>query len=126
MKALVLCVGLLTACALPAFAAEPSPACAAKRVHIERQLSEARARGNTQEIKGLQRALKANIAHCTDASLAKEREAQIAKAQREVAKRERDLREAERKGDAQKIATRKAKLEEAQHELAEAQKPLMP
>lgn len=126
MKALILCAGLLAACTLPAFAADASPACAAKRAAIEQQLAEARARGNTQQIKGLQRALKANIAHCTDASLAKEREAQIAKAQREVAKRERDLREAERKGDAQKIATRKAKLEEAQHELAEAQKPLMP
>ena len=126
MKALVLCVGLLTFCALPAFAAEASPACAAKRADIERQISEARARGNTQQVKGLQRALKANIAHCTDASLAAERELQIAKAQRELAKRESDLREAQRKGDAKKIATRQAKLEEAQRELAEAQKPLMP
>lgn len=125
MKALVLCVGLLTLSASCAFAADASPACAAKRANIESQISEARARGNTQELKGLQRALKANIAHCTDASLAKEREAEIAKAQRELAQRERDLQEAERKGDARKIATRKAKLEEAQRKLAEAQKPLM-
>lgn len=125
MRALLLCAGLLATCALPAFAAEASPACAAKRTTIEQQLAEARARGNAQQVKGLQRALKANIAHCTDASLAKEREAEIAKAQRELAQRERDLQEAERKGDARKIATRKAKLEEAQRKLAEAQKPLM-
>lgn len=125
MKALVLCVGLLTLSTLPAFAAEASPACAAKRANIESQISEARARGHAQALKGLQRALKAHIAHCSDASLAEEREAKIAKAQRELAARESDLREAERKGDAKKMASRKAKLDEARRELAEAQKPLM-
>lgn len=125
MKALVLSAGLLTLCALPAFAAQASPACAAKRANIESQISEARARGHTQALNGLQRALKANIAHCTDASLAEERAAKIAKAQHELAERESDLREAERKGDAQKIATRKAKLDEARRDLAEAQQPLM-
>lgn len=123
MKALVLCVGLLTLSTLPAFAAEASPACAAKRANIESQISEAR--GHAQALKGLQRALKAHIAHCSDASLAEEREAKIAKAQRELAARESDLREAERKGDAKKMASRKVKLDEARRELAEAQKPLM-
>lgn len=125
MKALVLSAGLLTLCALPAFAAQASPACAAKRANIESQISEARARGHTQALKGLQRALKAHIAHCTDASLAEERAAKIAKAQRELAERESDLREAERKGDARKMATRKTKLDEARRDLAEAQQPLM-
>lgn len=105
-------------------AAEPSPACDAKRASIEAQISEAQARGRTRELAGLKRALKNNNEHCTDQSLARDREAQIRKAQAEVTEREKDLREAEAKGDPKKIASRKDKLEEARRELAEAEQPL--
>lgn len=123
MKTLMLCASVLLAYAAPVSAAE-SRACAIKRSDIENQISEAQARGQSQELRGLQRALKANLAKCTDASLARERDDRIAKAQREVVERERDLLEAERKGDTGKLASRRAKLEEARSELAEAQKPL--
>lgn len=124
MRTLVLFAVILAVYAEATLAAEPSPACDAKRASIEAQISEAQARGRIRELAGLKKALKNNKEHCTDASLAKEREAQMSKAQREVAEREKDLREAEAKGDPKKIASRKAKLEEAQTELTEAEKPL--
>ncbi|MGC3985247.1 MAG: DUF1090 domain-containing protein [Pseudorhodoferax sp.] len=123
MKTAVLCASLLLLGALPAAAAE-SAACAARRSHIESQISEAQARGRTREVRGLQRALKANQANCSDAVLAREREERIAKAEHEVAERERDLRDAEGKGDRRKIAQRTEKLAEARSELAEARKPI--
>ena len=106
------------------FAAERSPACEAKQAALETQISEATARGRSQEATGLQRALAANKARCTDAALAQERDADIRDARRKVAAREKALAEAERKGDAKKTATRRAKLEDARRALAEAEKPL--
>lgn len=125
MRTLVLCTFILTVYAAPALAAEPSPACAAKRANIESQISEATARGRTQEVAGLKKALRANTAHCTDKSLASEREKQIQQVQRKVEAREKNLLEAEHKGDAKKIENRKAKLEEARNDLIEAEKPLL-
>ncbi|WP_353235222.1 DUF1090 domain-containing protein [Diaphorobacter ruginosibacter] len=116
----------LLACASPAFAAERSAACEAKRSHIESQISHATAHGRSREVAGLKRALAANKAHYTDASLAKERDARIRDAQRKVAEREKGLAQAEHKGDAGKIAARKAKLEQARNDLIEAQKPIGP
>lgn len=125
MKNLVLCACVLALQAAPALAADASPACAAKQARIESQISEATAQGRSSEVAGLKKALRANKSHCTDASLAKERDAQIRDATQKVAAREKSLAEAEKKGDAKKIASRKAKLDEAQKALAEAQKPLM-
>ncbi|RYF65369.1 MAG: DUF1090 domain-containing protein [Comamonadaceae bacterium] len=105
-------------------AAEPSPACAAKRADIQAQLSEATAQKRKHEVAGLQKALKANQANCTDASLAKDRDRDIKQAQKKVAERERSLAEAERKGDAKKIADRQAKLEAARSGLARAERPI--
>lgn len=119
---------MLAVCVLgwgAAASAAPSPACAAKRAQIESQISEAQARGRTHELRGLRRALQANQANCTDASLAREREERIAKARREVAERERDLQDAEQGGRPRKIASRKAKLEAARRELDAAQQPLL-
>lgn len=124
MKALALCVSALLLAAPSAFAAEPSPACAAKRTHIETQLAEATARGRQQEVAGLKKALRANKARCTDASLEKERAANIRQAQKKVAERENGLREATQKGDAKKVADRQAKLDEARRQLSEAEQPL--
>lgn len=128
MKTSLICAVLLAApwaVSTPsAFAAERSAACDAKRATIEGQLSEARSRGQRSEIAGLERALSANKARCTDASLAKERDAHIRDARRKVASREKSLAEAERKGDPQKIAARRSKLDEARSELTEAEKPI--
>lgn len=114
----------LMAAANTAWAQEPSAACALKRQDIETQISHAKAAGRSQQVAGLEKALAANLAHCSDASLEQERQEAIAKAQREVTEREQDLAEAVQKGDPKKISSRNAKLEEARQELAEAQKPV--
>jgi len=113
-------------CAAFAPARAASPACEAKRANIEAQIAEAEARGHKRRAAGLQEALSANRAHCTDESLAAAREADIRKAEREVAEREEALRAAQRKGDRKKIARQQAKLEEARSELAEASRPILP
>lgn len=108
----------------PLFAAEQSPACTAKRTEIERGISEAEARGNTRQARGLKRALQANESHCTTALLEAERARDIAEASNEVVERRADLEEAQRRGDARKIAKRRAKLDEAVMELRNAEQPL--
>jgi hypothetical protein len=117
-------VALLALSTFLSLANAAGPACAAKRIDIESQLSEAKARGRSQQVAGLNRALRANEANCTDESLAKDREARIQKARRELAQRENDLASAERAGSGKKIEKRRAKLEEARRELADAEKPL--
>lgn len=124
MRALVICALFLSVHAVPALAADPSHACLAKRASIESQISEATARGRTQQVAGLKIALKGNKARCSDTLLASEREKDIQQAKRKVTEREKSLAEAERKGDAKKIADRTAKLEQARSDLAEAEKPL--
>lgn len=117
-------VALLALSTFLSLANAAGPACAAKRMDIESQLSEAKARGRSQQVAGLNKALRANAANCTDESLAKDREARIQKARRELAQREKDLAAAERAGSAKKIEKRRTKLEEARRELADAEKPL--
>lgn len=126
MKITMFCTALMIAFTIPAWAAQHSAACEAKRASIEAQISEANARGRKQDVAGLKRALAANKTWCTDESLAKERATDIRNARRKVAAREKSLAEAERKGDTKKIEARKKKLDEARHDLAEAEKPLGP
>ena len=123
MKNWVICTALLALYGAPSFATTPISACEAKRANIEAQIVEAKARGQQQKVAGLEKALRENTAHCSDAALAKAREDKILQAKQKVAEREKDLREAEQKGDAKKIAKRKAKLDEARQELSEAEKP---
>lgn len=109
---------------LPAFAAEPSSACHAKRRNIEAQLTNATENGRKQEAAGLRKALRANEANCTDEWLDKEHRRKILEARQKVAEREARLREAEQKGDPKKVAERQARLEAARRELSEAEQPL--
>jgi hypothetical protein len=115
---------LLAVWVAPAWAAGFGPACAAKQASIEAQIAAAQARGNRQELAGLNRALKATKAHCTDVDLERARDSRIRKAQRELAEREADLAEARGSGDQDKIAKRSAKVDDARRKLAEAEKPL--
>lgn len=121
MFALVVCLLLVA----PAFAQESNlTGCAAKRQELNQQIQQAHAAGNSKQEAGLKKALKENQSHCTDASLAKERQDKVAKAEREVTEREADLKKAEAKGDEKKINQRKAKLADAQRELSDAQAEL--
>lgn len=93
--------------------------CDAKRSAIENQLKIAREHGNAAQAAGLEEALR-GVANCTEASLRKEREQKVLDARHEVAQREKDLKKAEKKGDAGKINKRKDKLAESRKELQDA------
>lgn len=106
----------------PSMAAEPGPGCAAKQAEIEASIAAATERGNKQELAGLNKALRATKANCTEASLKKQKEARVRKAQQALAQREQDLAQAEKTGDGKKIEKRRAKAEEARRELDAAEK----
>ncbi len=124
LMAAVLALG----CTSPLLAAEaarqPLTGCAAKRAAIETQLEQAKAQGNANRVAGLQTALEKVKTYCTDASLSQERKQNVLDAEKEVAQREKDLRKAMNKGDAQKIEKRKDKLAEARAELEQAKREL--
>jgi hypothetical protein len=124
MKRHFLLPALLALLAAPAFAAGPGPICAAKQAGIEAEIAAAQARGNRQELAGLDRALEAHKAGCSDAELERARDSRIRKAQRELAEREEELAEEQRSGKRDKIAKRSEKVEEARRKLAEAEQPL--
>lgn len=105
---------------LPGLASAADGGCAAKRLTLERQIAQAQAQGDAGRLAGLRRALTAVQAHCTDAGLHQQRLDVIQARSREVAERERDLRSAQAKGDADKIRVRTRKLDEARRELEEA------
>ncbi|MGJ7612891.1 MULTISPECIES: DUF1090 domain-containing protein [unclassified Variovorax] len=91
--------------------------CEAKREAIGRDIDEAKAKGQKQRVRGLETALGEVRRTCSDAKLAAEHQRRIKSQERKVAERERDLREAQRKGRADKIADREGKLREAQAQL---------
>lgn len=115
-KAVLVAASLL----LPGVAVAADGGCAAKRLTLERQIAQAQAQGDAGRLAGLRRALDAVQAHCTDAGLRQQRLEVIQARSREVAERERDLRDAQAKGDADKIRVRSRKLAEARRELEEA------
>lgn len=109
--------------ATPLLAAEdvqPLTGCAAKRQAISSQIEQAKAHGNSAQQAGLEKALAEVTAHCTDASLKKERENKVLDAKHEVSRRQADLDKAMKKGDPDKINKRKEKLAEARKELQDA------
>ena len=87
----------------PALAQEPAlTGCAAKRQELSQQIQQAHAAGNTQQEAGLQKALRENQAHCTDASLSKQRQEKVSNAQREVTEREARFEESRSQGQCKK------------------------
>jgi len=113
----------VTLASMPLLAAEEVPeltGCAAKRQTISAQIEQAKAHGNSAQQAGLEKALSEVTAHCTDASLRKERENKVLDAKHEVSRRQADLDKAMKKGDADKINKRKDKLAESRKELQEA------
>ena len=107
----------------PLLAAEEVPeltGCAAKRQAISAQIEQAKAHGNSEQQAGMEKALSEVTAHCTDASLRKERENKVLDAKHEVSRRQADLDKAMKKGDADKINKRKDKLAQSRKELQDA------
>ena len=100
------------------------PGCAAKRHNIEQQIRQAETHENSYRLDGLKKAYAEVVATCTEASLKKEREADILKKQQKVSEREQELQEANASGRADKIAKKRAKLEEARADLLAAEAEL--
>lgn len=121
---LALASALLSNATFAAQAETTLTGCAAKHQAINVQLEEARQHGNSRQQAGLEKALSEVVANCSDESLRQERQEQVRGAAQEVSEREVDLREAMAKGDAEKIATRQAKLAEAREELKQAEDQL--
>jgi len=107
----------------PLMAAQETPVlkgCAAKQQDIRDQLATAKAKANTPQVAGLEKALGESTSHCTDAALQKERENKVLAARHEVAQRQTDLDKAMKKADPDKINVRKEKLAESRRELQQA------
>lgn len=104
--------------------AENPTGCAAKKQNIETQIQHAKNAGNTNRVRGLEKALAETKAHCTDTNLTKQRQQKIDDKERKVQKRQQELNEAKGKNDTQKIAKKQKKLAEAQAELNEAKRNL--
>ncbi len=98
--------------------------CAAKKQEITRQLEYARTHNNQHRVNGLTTALAEVEAHCTDASLQKERQQKVAEKQEKVNERQAELKEAQSSGRSDKVAKKQQKLDEAKEELAAAQAEL--
>lgn len=107
-----------------ALAEEALTGCAAKRQNIEQQMRYAETHENSYRLEGLKKAHAEVVATCTDASLKKDREADVLKKQQKVSEREQELQEANASGRADKIAKKSAKLDEARAELLEAEAQL--
>ncbi|MDM0035051.1 DUF1090 domain-containing protein [Variovorax sp. J22P271] len=97
--------------------------CRAKYDEINAQLAEAKAQGQRQRARGLQRALDEVSRSCTDDRLKAEHAQRIRKQEQEVARRQRDLEQAQKQGRSDKVASRQAKLQAAQDELARLSQP---
>lgn len=118
--ALLTIAGFMTSPLLAAEDVQPLTGCAAKRQAISSQIEQAKAHGNSAQQAGLEKALAEVTAHCTDASLKKERENKVLDAKHEVSRRQADLDKAMKKGDPDKINKRKEKLAESRKELQDA------
>ena len=114
MKHRIALILVLSSLSASAFAISP---CQEKEQDIQREISYAEKHHNQNRIDGLNRALSEVRANCSDSKLKAEHQQKIAKQQAEIAERQNDLREAEQKGDADKISKRQRKLDEAQQEL---------
>ena len=121
---MLLAMGLTATVARAADVCTGKRGCDAKLCQIARQLAEARAHKNRHQVAGRERALAETRANCNDTSLRQQREQKADKARAEVAAREADLREAQVRGDAGKIAKRQRKLDAARADLKAAEAEL--
>lgn len=119
LSALTLVPALLFTTA--AFAAPQPEICVTKQQEIQKQIDEARAHKNQNRVDGLEKALRENKAHCTDAGLKAENQKRVEEKREKVAEREQELKEVQAKGDHEKIIKKQQKLEEAKSELKEAE-----
>ena len=91
--------------------------CQAKFDAINRDIDTAKAAGNKQQLRGLQRAQKEVTSNCTEAKLQTARQGKVKGQEKKVTERQRDLAKAQQEGKPDKIASRQKKLDDEQAEL---------
>ena len=106
----------LTLACLSASAAATS-LCQEKEQDIQREIGYAEKHNNQNRINGLKKALSEVKANCTDSKLRADHQEKITEQKDEIREREQDLRDAKQSGDAEKVAKREHKLQEAKKEL---------
>lgn len=114
----VFCFSALT------YAETAATGCALKAQNIQKEIDYAKSYGNSHKLAGLETALANTKQHCTDVSLREELNSDIEKKQHKVNERMDELKEAQAKGDADKVAKKQKKLAKAQDELKKAQDDL--
>ncbi|EJN08808.1 DUF1090 domain-containing protein [Herbaspirillum sp. YR522] len=112
---------LVCAAASTGASAQALTGCAAKKADLQEHLAQAQAHGNHAQQAKLRLAQRQLNANCTDEGLRREREADVRKKERQVAKRRADLEKAQAKGKQDKIARQEKKLQDAEAELKQAQ-----
>lgn len=93
--------------------------CEDKSTHLREQIEQAETHGNQHRIRGLQRALQAIEANCTNERVLTEAADDVRKSQEDVREREVELEDALKDDDEDDIHKRRAKLEDATRELEE-------
>lgn len=96
--------------------------CDAKRAQLQQQINYAKQQGNVHQVRGLQRALKANHANCDDESLKNKAQDKIKDKQADIRELNVDLQKARSEGDQKKIREKQQKLRDAKRDLQIAQR----
>jgi hypothetical protein len=104
--------------------AEAATGCAGKLESLRFSLDDAKAAGDQERIRGLEKAIDRVAIECDDNKLLADREERVAEKRREVAEDEEDLLKAEREGDWGDIEDAKRDLAESRWELQEAEAEL--
>lgn len=97
--------------------AQTSAGCERKVQSIERQLEQAKVHGNTHREQGLQRALHNVRTNCTDGSLVKELDEDIAEQKQEILELYEKIAEERAEGDVKKVVKLERELAKEQAEL---------
>jgi pyruvate/2-oxoglutarate dehydrogenase complex dihydrolipoamide acyltransferase (E2) component len=92
--------------------------CAAKACRIDAQIAQAKAKGSSRQLAGLERA-RAESVHCSDEGVKQKRKVALEQAQRRIDQRAADLKKVEATGDAGRIKKAQRKLESARKAYAE-------
>lgn len=116
--ALLLAIATLSTAAFASTQPAEPEDCAQKRAGLHAEVEKAQTAGNTNRVRGLERALAEIEVSCTEPGMKAKRDRRISTQEKKVSQRQRELDAAERDGKASKIASRQAKLKEAQDELA--------
>ncbi|MDF7668019.1 DUF1090 domain-containing protein [Orbaceae bacterium ESL0727] len=98
--------------------------CANKKQLLQTKIDEAKQHNNSYQVAGLEKALSDVNNYCKDSDLETKYKKQVQDKTDEVAERMKELKAAQLKGDAEKMAKQEAKLLKDKAELTEAQSKL--